>query len=614
MGSHVLRWALMSVAALLVLLSLQSAEAEKKVVVGPNTTLDGLARKYGVPKAEIAKANGIKPEAILRDGQTLRIPDPPPVVRVPSSLDLSATVKGNRIALRRGPGTEYSRITLLDHGAQLRVTAKRGDWYQVSGPQVPHAWIRADFLNVQSTKAAAPQSQADTRVSLQKQSEARSQPATSSVSSGTAAAKQEGVINGDRVSLRSGPGRDSDRLALLENGTRVTVLAQQADWYRVRTATGKTGWVLGTYVATMATPSTSQASRAQQSPATGGVSASRHANAPATQTTKQAALATTTKSGTAAGPVERAIKGDRVSLRSGPSRDSERLALLDNGARITLLERRADWCRVRTEAGKTGWVLGTYVATAGRQTTSSTTRSEPSPLGPRVICGDRVCIRTKPDRSSERLTLLDDGAQVKMIGRKGDWCRIKLASGKTGWVLNQYLGMRSRSGVRVASEPKRVAQRPLTQTREVRRATPLRHVRQETPAPDGEEDFEETPRQRDVVRTAFTYRGTRYRYGGSSRGGFDCSGFTRYVYSQKGISLPHRAAEQFRHGKPVSKSELKPGDLVFFQTTRRGISHVGIYAGNGKFIHASSAKGRVRVDSLTSGYYAARYRGARRVN
>jgi len=127
----------------------------------------------------------------------------------------------------------------------------------------------------------------------------------------------------------------------------------------------------------------------------------------------------------------------------------------------------------------------------------------------------------------------------------------------------------------------------------------------------------ETPRassgKRDVVRTAFAYRGTHYRYGGSARGGFDCSGFTSYVYRVRGVDLPHNAAAQFECGTPVSRNRLKEGDLVFFETTRRGISHVGIYVGNGKFVHASSARGQVRVDSLDGGYYASRFRGARRV-
>ena len=116
----------------------------------------------------------------------------------------------------------------------------------------------------------------------------------------------------------------------------------------------------------------------------------------------------------------------------------------------------------------------------------------------------------------------------------------------------------------------------------------------------------------EIVRTAYAYRGTPYRFGASRPGAFDCSGFTQYVYSRKGINLPRTAAEQFHSGKAVTSDKLKPGDLIFFHTTRPGISHVGMYVGNGKFVHSASRKsGGVRVDNL-NGYYKKAFRGARR--
>lgn len=118
----------------------------------------------------------------------------------------------------------------------------------------------------------------------------------------------------------------------------------------------------------------------------------------------------------------------------------------------------------------------------------------------------------------------------------------------------------------------------------------------------------------DVVRAAYAYRGTPYRWGMSRPGGFDCSGFTKYVYGRKGVTLPRTAAEQYHAGRAVGHKGMKPGDLVFFHTTRSGISHVGMYVGSGKFVHSSSKKsGGVRVDSLETGYYSKAFRGARRV-
>ena len=117
----------------------------------------------------------------------------------------------------------------------------------------------------------------------------------------------------------------------------------------------------------------------------------------------------------------------------------------------------------------------------------------------------------------------------------------------------------------------------------------------------------------DLVETAMRYRGVRYRWGGMTTRGMDCSGLVARVLNSHGIDAPHNSRALYKLGKPVSRADLRAGDLVFFNTTGRGISHVGIYIGDGKFIHASSRRGRVRVDILTEGYYHRKYVGARRV-
>lgn len=117
-----------------------------------------------------------------------------------------------------------------------------------------------------------------------------------------------------------------------------------------------------------------------------------------------------------------------------------------------------------------------------------------------------------------------------------------------------------------------------------------------------------------VLAKAAEYLGTPYKYGGQGPGGFDCSGFVSYIFGQFGYNLPHNAASQANLGIAVNKGELLPGDLVFFDGNTSHINHVGIYSGNGQFIHSSSPRsGGVIYSSLSEGYYANGYVTARRI-
>ncbi|MEP6910753.1 MAG: NlpC/P60 family protein [Actinomycetota bacterium] len=111
-----------------------------------------------------------------------------------------------------------------------------------------------------------------------------------------------------------------------------------------------------------------------------------------------------------------------------------------------------------------------------------------------------------------------------------------------------------------------------------------------------------------VVGIAMQYLGVPYVWGGASPSGFDCSGFSMYVFAQVGVSLPHNAAAQYGYGMPVSRDQLQPGDLVFFN----GLGHMGIYIGGGQFIHAPHTGDVVKISSMT-GWYASTYVGARRL-
>ena len=124
---------------------------------------------------------------------------------------------------------------------------------------------------------------------------------------------------------------------------------------------------------------------------------------------------------------------------------------------------------------------------------------------------------------------------------------------------------------------------------------------------------QEQKRGAEIVARARQYEGTPYRWGGSSPAGFDCSGFTMYIYGQFDVKLPRDLGGQLESGRRIDRDDLIPGDLLIFQNTyRRGISHGGIYIGEGRFIHAVDESTGVVISSLGSNYWASRYYGASR--
>lgn len=120
----------------------------------------------------------------------------------------------------------------------------------------------------------------------------------------------------------------------------------------------------------------------------------------------------------------------------------------------------------------------------------------------------------------------------------------------------------------------------------------------------------------DLVMNALGLIGVRYRFGGNSpESGLDCSGFVRYVFNDTfGFMLPRRSVEMSQVGTTVAVNELRPGDLVFFNTMRHTFSHVGIYIGDNKFVHAPSTGSKIRVDDMRASYWVTRYNGARRID
>ncbi len=215
-----------------------------------------------------------------------------------------------------------------------------------------------------------------------------------------------------------------------------------------------------------------------------------------------------------------------------------------------------------------------------------------------IILSDDVTIRRNASRNAEAITTVDQGTRVTVLDRDGEWYRLRFPKGTEGWVRGDFLKatlvphhLHDYQAIRSARRHGRSRGRHSTE------------IVANIPAAGST-----------LLKTAVSYRGVRYQWGSMSRSGTDCSGFTSQVFGRSGMKLPRTSQEQSSVGQKVDRTSMKPGDLVFFHTTRgRRVSHVGIYMGNGKFIHASSGGGHVQVNSLADGYYHNRFVTARRM-
>lgn len=186
---------------------------------------------------------------------------------------------------------------------------------------------------------------------------------------------------------------------------------------------------------------------------------------------------------------------------------------------------------------------------------------------------DVLNVRSQPGMSAEIIGQYTQGSEIDVASVNGDWCLINYY-GQNAYVHKDYV-----SYINYAS------------------------------------DAASSQKGKQIVEIAKKYIGTPYVYGGMSPSGFDCSGFVKYVYSQYGVNLNRVAEDQAKNGYWVSRDNLQPGDIICFSSRPGGsyIGHVGIYVGNGQFIHSPQTGYTVTIQSLDGSYYGARYNCARRI-
>ena len=282
------------------------------------------------------------------------------------------------------------------------------------------------------------------------------------------------------------------------------------------------------------------------------------------------------------------VEASALRLRSEPTTNSKTLDYAYQDEVVVLLGKHGDWYKVSYNL-QTGYMHSKYL--------DATTR-ENVELGYGMVTGDKVSVRSGPSTSNAKVATAAISDTAYIIGINNQWFKV-IYGNSIGYIRSDYVQL-----IQIPYENRDSSNPPLF----FRKGKSI-GLTPSASALNGE--YASATAQK-IISTARQYIGVPYLWGGTTSNGFDCSGFVQYVFKLNGITLPRTSKEQYTVGAWVSKSNLIPGDLVFFNTNGSGVSHLGIYIGNGQFIHSSSSKG-VTISELSNSYWAARYYGARRV-
>ena len=426
----------------------------------------------------------------------------------------------------------------------------------------------------------------------------------------TKAEATTGTINSETVNLRKEANTKSTILEQLDKNDKVEILEQEEGWYKV------TATVNGEKVTGYISESLLDVEGAINNEQTPTEIQENNDQMPTEQTNTE---------------VDFSIEENKnyelkqsINTKILPVINSMNKETINNGS-IKVTEILNDWCKIENDT-QDGWVrtnlLKKFIL---ENTTTSETpdipKNDNNPQEPETpsitdtsdnenntiiktayVSTESLKVRKEATTSSEAIDSLKKNDQVSIIQELDGWYKIKLGN-KIGYVSSKYIS------------DQKVEETTSRGGNVVRNETVTENIAEETNKEETATNTTNSTTGTDVVEYAKQYLGYKYVSGGSSPStGFDCSGFTSYVYKHFSVSLYRTSRDQIKNGVAVSKDNLQPGDIVVFNgESNTTIGHVGIYIGGGDFIHASNPKGGVKITSLSSSYYAQRYVGARRV-
>ena len=431
---------------------------------------------------------------------------------------------------------------------------------------------------------------------------------TSSVKAATA------IVNVESLFLREEASASSDMVDGLIEGQQLEVLEKLDGWYKVK-ADGEIGYVSAEFVTLKDDGNVEEITNAPEEKNEPEVKEEKQeepkqeekAKEEVKQEENKEIKATSTNKSSVEFKIKEATLEKDAKAYILPLINSSILKNLSSGTSVTIYDEVNNWYYIQDDE-ISGWVLKSAFGEVVEQTQTQTQEQEQEETTTKqeevkneipeneverktmYVNSVSIYVRSGPGTDYEDIDSLELNNTVEVIAESGDWYKVEVA-GKTGYIAKTLLSDSEQETTSRSSEERKVQEQTASET---------------SYSSEGEA----------VVAFAKEYLGCPYVYGGSGPDSFDCSGFTMYVYKNFGVNLIHGATSQSRVGEYVAKEDLMPGDLVFFKDyeTMEGIGHVGIYIGDGDFIHASSGSGYcVKISTLLSGSYDTRYETARRI-
>ena len=536
------------------------------------------------------------------------------------ALAETAVVAGSDVNLREGPGTNYRILDCLPWGTSVTVTDRSDDtWYAVEVDGQP-GFMSAQFLRIEEEQQ---QQTVETPVA-----EDEGDPAW---------------VNAMYVRFRSGPGSDYSVLGEYNRGKTLTVYSLEGAWAGC-SIDGRSGYIFADYLtfgvpdgAVQAAPTPTPAptpapvwqeepddgipawAREQQEAPAGENGATTPTPTPTAAPTQAPAAAPAAQAAAPAASVigEGHIAGNYVRFRTGPGTNYQIIDAYDYGQPLQIVGEADGWTACLID-GQFGYVHGAYVevtatheASAPMPTGSSYAEPSstpqptptPSPVGPAgseaiegYIAGNNVRMRDGASMSAGIITELFYGNRVSITACFGEWTAVDY-EGQTGYVYSQFV---REGSLQIEGS---------TVTGGAYAAPGSEQPQNQTPELSGS-SYE---KGQQIAQYALQFLGYDYCWGGKDPStGFDCSGLVYYVYGQFGYTLNRVAQDQARNGVAVSADALQPGDILCFYSGSSYIGHVGIYIGDGKFVHAQNSATGVVITDL-NGHYGQRGFEARRI-